>query len=99
MLLSFLDRAANFPLSTLPPRLGASFGFAWRAFRYRRRQQATIRVLKSLDDRTLKDIGLARNEIESVVSTQAAERRQYYRNSDRVGFFGAPTQKSIDKFH
>ena len=39
----------------------------WRAFWDRRARYATEMLLHSLDDRTLKDIGLSRSEIGSVV--------------------------------
>jgi uncharacterized protein YjiS (DUF1127 family) len=39
---------------------------AWKGFRRRMRAQDTIGQLRSLDDRTLKDIGLHRSEILSV---------------------------------
>jgi uncharacterized protein YjiS (DUF1127 family) len=42
----------------------------------RRRLRRTMHILKSLDDRTLHDIGLDRSEIESAVSTRGCERRQ-----------------------
>jgi uncharacterized protein YjiS (DUF1127 family) len=35
----------------------------WRRYWVRRTQHATMRLLQSLDDRTLKDIGISRDEI------------------------------------
>jgi uncharacterized protein YjiS (DUF1127 family) len=40
---------------------------AWTRYWTRRAEHATIGILCTLDDRTLKDIGLDRSEIESVV--------------------------------
>jgi uncharacterized protein YjiS (DUF1127 family) len=40
---------------------------AWSRYWARRAANATVAVLHSLDDRALKDIGLDRSEIESVV--------------------------------
>lgn len=46
----------------------------WRAFLTQRAQRATISALHTLDDRTLKDIGLYRCEIESMVCARRDER-------------------------
>lgn len=40
---------------------------AWTGYWTRRAEHATIAILHGLDDRALKDIGLDRSEIESVV--------------------------------
>ena len=40
---------------------------AWTAYWQRRAASATVAILHSLDDRAMKDIGLDRSEIESVV--------------------------------
>ena len=42
---------------------------AWRTYWAHKAQQTTVLILRSLDDRTLKDIGMDRSEIESVVYT------------------------------
>ena len=47
---------------------------AWQGYRQRRRLKDTIITLEGLDDRTLKDIGLDRSEIESVVLTGGRDR-------------------------
>ncbi len=48
---------------------------AWARYWVRRAERATVFVLHSLDERTLKDIGMDRSEIESVVYGQTADSR------------------------
>jgi len=45
----------------------AAAGNWWRAYIRRRERNAAVRELRALDDRTLKDIGITRGEIEWVV--------------------------------
>ena len=56
-------------------RLASAMSHAWERFRSRRRLAATARILEGLDDRTLKDIGIDRGEISSVVATRCGGRR------------------------
>jgi uncharacterized protein YjiS (DUF1127 family) len=61
-------------------RQGAS-GFLkreWSAFWARSAQRATVRILRGLDDATLRDIGLSRSEIDSVVYGRPDDRRLRY---------------------
>jgi uncharacterized protein YjiS (DUF1127 family) len=44
----------------------ARIATAWKGFRRRMRARDTIAQLRSLDDRTLKDIGIHRSEILSI---------------------------------
>lgn len=46
----------------------------WRAYLDRRTRLATLRVLHSMDDRMLKDIGIRRSEIHSVIYSEAGDR-------------------------
>ena len=50
----------------------------WQNHQEKRRLKETVRILQGLDDRILKDIGLNRSEIESMVATQGADRRLRY---------------------
>jgi len=49
---------------------------AWAAYWTWRAQHATATILHALDDRTLKDIGIDRSEIESVVWVARAGRKE-----------------------
>ncbi len=51
---------------------------AWCAYWDRRARQATVALLQSLDAPTLRDIGINRSEIESVVYGPPLNRRQQY---------------------
>jgi uncharacterized protein YjiS (DUF1127 family) len=59
-------------------RLTAQLHAGWQRFLMRRRLKATIYMLQGLDDRTLSDIGIDRSEIEPLVNSKAAGRRQRY---------------------
>ncbi|MDP9137123.1 MAG: DUF1127 domain-containing protein [Pseudomonadota bacterium] len=48
-------------------RFGGFFARAWAAYSAARQRQAAIADLHSLDDRSLRDIGLHRSEIEWAV--------------------------------
>jgi len=64
--------------ASLVSRLAAHFQNGWREYLQRRRLKATIFTLRGLDDRALRDIGLDRSEIESVVHSKGAGRRLRY---------------------
>jgi uncharacterized protein YjiS (DUF1127 family) len=58
------------PLRTAARAAVAAAGKGWRAYIRRRERSAAVRELRALDDRTLKDIGINRSEIEWVVEGQ-----------------------------
>ena len=62
------------PVQTLATAVAAAAGKWWRAYLRRRERNAAVRELHALDDRTLKDIGINRSEIEWVVGGQDATR-------------------------
>jgi uncharacterized protein YjiS (DUF1127 family) len=55
------------PLRTAARAVAATAGKWWRAYALRRERNAAARELRALDDRTLKDIGINRCEIDWVV--------------------------------
>ena len=57
-------------LGTATRAVAATAGEWWRAYAMRRERNAAVRELHALDDRTLKDIGINRSEIEWVVDGQ-----------------------------
>jgi|GEM_PF-1930609 len=63
---------------TLAARALALLGRAWRAFVAWRMRRLTIEILRALDDRTLADIGISRQEIESLVLGRPGERMRGY---------------------
>ncbi|HEX4894402.1 MAG TPA: DUF1127 domain-containing protein [Hyphomicrobiaceae bacterium] len=63
------------------PELGSVFGHRakayWQRYTVWRHRRATARALEGLSDRTLKDIGLDRSEIESVSRDAALHHRGF----------------------
>ncbi len=64
--------------SSLGGRTAELLRAAWRGYWARRAQKATVLILQSLDERTLRDIGIASSEIESCVYGQGRDRRRSY---------------------
>ena len=67
--------------STLKVRIAAMARRGWRAYWERRARRATVLILCSLDDRTLRDIGISPSEIELCVYGRGNDRRRRYNAS------------------
>ena len=61
---------------SLSRRISDAVKGAWVGYWTHRAERATVFALHALDDRTLKDIGMDRSEIESVVYARARDRFQ-----------------------
>jgi uncharacterized protein YjiS (DUF1127 family) len=61
-------------LASATQGIGNRIERAWAAYWSARARRATVLMLRSLDGRTLKDIGIDRSEIESVVYGQPGDR-------------------------
>jgi uncharacterized protein YjiS (DUF1127 family) len=66
------------PATTLGGRFGRLARRWWGAYWDRRARQATVLILRSLDDRTLHDIGINPSEIESCVYSLRQDRKRLY---------------------
>jgi uncharacterized protein YjiS (DUF1127 family) len=64
-------------LSTAAGRLATIIAHLWKAYWEYQARRATVVMLRSLDDRTLADIGLTRSEITSVVFGGRGRPRPY----------------------
>jgi len=65
-------------LATLTVGAADRIARAWRGYWQHRAKRATVELLHSLDDRTLRDIGVSRCEITSVVYGRAGDRTRSY---------------------
>jgi uncharacterized protein YjiS (DUF1127 family) len=74
--------------STLAARAGSRIARAWRTYWQRRARRATVDLLHSLDDRTLRDIGVGRNEITSLVYGRPGDRTRRYDETWRLWHAG-----------
>jgi uncharacterized protein YjiS (DUF1127 family) len=66
-----------------PQGLGSFLKSWWDAYWTLRSQRATVFMLRSLDDRSLQDIGVDRSEIESVIYGTPGDRRLRYEGNRR----------------
>jgi uncharacterized protein YjiS (DUF1127 family) len=67
--------------SKLSARVAAIARRGWRTYWDRRARRATVLILCSLDERTLRDIGINPSEIESCVYDRSRDRRRRYHES------------------
>jgi uncharacterized protein YjiS (DUF1127 family) len=75
------------PLTASRPSTGP-VARAWQWLRARQVERKTIQLLSALDNRTLKDIGMDRSEIESVVYGEPGESPPI--SLRRIHFAGRP---------
>jgi uncharacterized protein YjiS (DUF1127 family) len=68
---------------TLAARAGSRIAKAWHTFRQWRARRATVDLLHSLDDRTLRDIGVGRSEVTSLVYGHPRDRTRCYEETWR----------------
>jgi uncharacterized protein YjiS (DUF1127 family) len=70
--------AIDRPPQAMTKRVGAFARRGWDAYWNWQARRMTVRVLRSLDARTLRDIGLSHAEIESVFYGSPGDRRRRY---------------------
>ena len=69
------------PSVTEPETVTSMFARRFRALHQRRHERRAMRDLRVLDNHTLKDIGLHRSEITSIVCVDQSDRRRRHANS------------------
>ena len=55
-----------------------AFQSFWKSLKYQKHQRDSVRHLRSMPDHTLRDLGIHRSEINSLVYGRDAERVRYY---------------------
>jgi uncharacterized protein YjiS (DUF1127 family) len=88
MMRAQLVSTPNRGLSSLAARGGRMVVGAWYRYWDSRARRATVEILHSLDERTLRDIGISRGEITSVVFGGCGGHRRCYDDAWRwrVGY-------------
>jgi uncharacterized protein YjiS (DUF1127 family) len=82
--MSVLSHTATSPASRgeyYLSRIIEGLSFWWRTYTVWRNRQLAVNALRKLDDHMLRDIGIDRSEIESVVYTGARDRKITFRHS------------------
>jgi uncharacterized protein YjiS (DUF1127 family) len=74
------------PISATAARILEPVGRAWRAYWDWRARRMTAHILRSLDARTLHDIGIGPGEIDSVVYGRPYDRKCRYHAHWRTSF-------------
>ena len=80
---AYLISTAERDTPTLAARTGSRIAKAWRTYWQWRARRATLDLLHSLDDRTLRDIGVGRNEVTSLVYGRPGDRTRCYEETWR----------------
>ena len=75
---SHLTTANHQATPTLTIRVARIARIAWHTYWDWQARRATVEILHALDSRTLRDIGLSRDEIESAVHGKRGDRRRCY---------------------
>jgi uncharacterized protein YjiS (DUF1127 family) len=83
----FISTAERRP-GGLAARAGSRIAKAWHSYWKQRAKRVTVELLSSLDDRTLRDIGVGRDEISSVVYGKHGDRTRCYEESWRLWHAG-----------
>ena len=74
----YSQTARSAPLAAATDGVSRLVRRAWHAYWDWRAKRMTVHILRSLDERTLKDIGISQGEICSVVYGAAGARRRCY---------------------
>jgi uncharacterized protein YjiS (DUF1127 family) len=68
-----LDTSGRCPIAQIGKALRPGWSMSWGAFKRWRSENGAVAALEALDERMLKDIGIERSEIESVVRGQGRD--------------------------
>ena len=80
---AYLISTAERDTPTLAARAGSRIAKAWHTYWQWRARRAPVDLLHSLDDRTLRDIGVGRSEVTSLVYGRPRDRTRCYEETWR----------------